>query len=207
VNFSINLFVIALTVLISIGAFNDAALRQKLLLYPAGMRDRNEWYRFITSGFIHGDWLHLIMNMIVLYYFGEPVEYWLNTYYPGMGRLMFIMFYVLAIAVANISSVVKNLNNPGYGSLGASGAVAAMLFASIIWIPGIEVAFIFFPVPIPGYLFGVLYIIYSVVMARRGRDLINHEAHIYGALFGFTVASVMAPELFIEFLNYFANLL
>jgi membrane associated rhomboid family serine protease len=204
---SINLVVIAITVLVSIGAFGDPGLKQRLLLYPYAMGDRREWYRLFTSGFIHADWVHLAMNMIVLYYFGEHVEDWFVDMSSSLGRLCYVLFYLVAIGVANIYSVIKNRNNPGYGSLGASGAVAAVLFASIICLPGMKLRFIFLPIPIPGYIFGVLYVIYSMVMARHGRDQINHEAHLYGAVFGFVVASLIAPDLFIAFLDYFANLI
>lgn len=204
---SINLFIIAITVLVSVAAFGDPGLRHKLFLYPYTMRGGSEWYRIITSGFIHADWVHLLMNMLVLYYFGEPAERWLTELSPDAGRLLYVAFYLVAIAVANASSLLKNLNNPRYGSLGASGAVAAVLFAAILWYPGIKVAFFFIPIPIPGYLFAVLYILYSVIMAKRGRDIINHEAHLYGAVFGLVAAAILAPHLFMAFLDYFANLL
>ena len=204
---SINLVLIALTVLVSISAFQNNALRQKCVLHPYTMKEQREWYRFISSGFIHADWVHLLMNMIVLFYFGTVVESWLVGINQPTGRLLYVAFYIVAIAIANISSYLKHRNNPGYRSLGASGAVSAVVFASIICQPGMVVRFIFLPVNIPGYVFAVLYIIYSIGMARYGKDQINHEAHLYGALFGLAFASVLSPAHLIAFLDYFANLL
>ena len=197
-NFTIILVI--LTGLISYQAFSNFSMKQQLIFHPSSIQERGEWYRFITSGFIHADWGHLIINMFVLYQFGEVVEYLFGEIFgKGLGRTVFILFYVSAIAIASIPSFFKNNNNPYYAALGASGATSAVVFVYVLFDPW---QWFLFP-PLPGILMAIGYLWYSSYMAKRGTDNIGHDAHFWGALYGvvfiISVAVFYRPEL----LEYF----
>lgn len=157
----------------------------RLILTPYWVERKNEYYRFITSGFIHKDYQHLIFNMISLYFFGYIVEAWLGT---GL----YIALYILAIIVSDIPTYLKQKNNSGYASLGASGGVSAVIFASILLHP-INLILIYF-IPMPAIVFGVLYLAYSYYMDKQSRDNVNHSAHLYGALFGLAFIGILYPS-------------
>lgn len=165
-------------------ALNDSRLMGNLLLTPYSIERKNEYYRFITSGFIHADFQHLIFNMISLYFFGHIAEAWLGT---GL----YILFYLSAIVISDIPTYLKNKNNSNYASLGASGAVSAVIFASIILHPLDKLVFVFLPfVEIPAIVFGISYLLYSYYMDKQKRDNINHSAHMYGAIYGLVFIAV-----------------
>jgi membrane associated rhomboid family serine protease len=203
-NFSITLLLIVLTCITSIMALKNNLIKGAALFYPYAMRRRNEWYRFITSGFIHADYMHLAVNMFVLYSFGVFLEKsMLDFYFGEMAGLVFVAIYLLGMIVSDIPTYLKHKNDPSYRGLGASGAVAAVLFSFILLSP-IEnrIQFMFVPgAGIPPALFGLLYLLYSVYMSRNSRDNVNHDAHFYGALFGFVFTGLLKPELFINFVE------
>ena len=203
-NFSITLLLIVLTCITSIMALRNNLIKGAALFYPYAMRRRNEWYRFITSGFIHADYMHLAVNMFVLYSFGVYLEKsMLDFYFGEMAGLVFVAIYLLGMIVSDIPTYLKHKNDPSYRGLGASGAVAAVLFSFILLSP-IEnrIQFMFVPgAGIPPALFGLLYLLYSVYMSRNSRDNVNHDAHFYGALFGFVFTGLLKPELFINFVE------
>lgn len=153
----------------------------RFLLTPYWIERRNEYYRFITSGFIHKDYQHLIFNMISFYFFGYIAEAWLGT-------ALYVVFYLSAIVVSDIPTYFKNRHNSNYASLGASGAVSAVIFASIILHP-VNTILIYF-IPMPAIVFGILYLGYSYYMDKRKSGNVNHSAHLYGALYGLTFIGI-----------------
>jgi len=183
---SITLIIVIITSLVSIGGISNQKILDDLIFYPPDI-SRNQYYRFITHGLIHADYFHLIFNMIALYSFGEAVEKWLFSnpcLFGESGRYFFLLLYISALIVASIPDYFKYRNNYQFRSLGASGAVSAVIFASITLLPQLPINFVFIPVGIPGFIFGIIYLVASAYMDKRGGGRINHSAHLWGALFG-----------------------
>lgn len=196
--FSITIIIIIITVVISFGAFNNSRIMDDLIFYPPAITKRNQWYRFLTSGFLHADYMHLFFNMLTLYFFGEVMEKFYEVY---LGKLGFIIFYFGGIIVSEIPSYIKHRNNYHYRSLGASGGVSAVVFAYILFDPW---QWFTFP-PIPAILYAGLYIAYSMYMSKRGTDHINHDAHLWGALYGIGFTIIMEPRVIDFFLQQIGN--
>ncbi len=179
---------IAFTALISIPAFNNRDWFLKLQFSPYQVYHRKQWYRLLTHGFLHAGWMHLIVNMLVLFFFGPHVERFLRAVLgPALqpwNGLIFILFYFAAIVIASLTSLFKHKNDPWYNAVGASGAVSAVLFLFIFFKPW-EMLYFYGVLPVPGIIMGVLYLIYSHYMSKREADNINHDAHLSGAIFGF----------------------
>lgn len=182
---NITFAIIIITVIISIGAFNRQKIVDDLIFYPPAI-NRGQWYRFFTCGFIHGDTAHLIFNMLSLYFFGPAVERAMEVHFgPQWGKWVYLLLYLTALAVSLIPTYIKHKDDYRYRSLGASGAVSAVLFAGLLIAPTTGVGLIFLPgIYIPGFVFGPLYLLFSAYLDRRGGDNINHSAHIWGALYG-----------------------
>ena len=191
--------VIGITVLLSYKCFKDTELFYKLALVPYRVVKYNEWYRLISHGFIHADTTHLLVNMFTFWSFGTFMEKVFEVY--GFGTLAFIALYLGGMIFASLYDLIKHHDNPYYVSIGASGAVSAVLFASILFNPWGKIL-LFAVVPIPGILFGVAYLAYCQFMAKKGGDNINHNAHFYGAVFGFFYPVLLEPSLFMEFLSH-----
>lgn len=185
-NLSITLAVILFTSLVSITTFGNRKIVQELIFYPPAIIQKGQWYRFFTCGLLHADWEHLLFNMLSLYLFGATVEtYFKNELLFGqMGQSYYLLLYVLALLFSLIPTFFKHRNDYQYRSLGASGAVSAVVFAGILFNPTAKLGFFFIPPIIPGYIFGPLYLLFSTWLERKGKDNINHSAHIWGALFG-----------------------
>ena len=196
---STTLILIFLTVILSVSAFNNQKLYGQLIMYPPAV-NRGQYYRLLTSGFIHADFMHLGFNMLTLWFFGQPME---KFYFNRFGNYTFLVLYLLAIVVSDVPSYIKHKNNSGYASLGASGGVSAILFAFIFLFPW-ETIFIFF-IPAPAIVFGVIYLVYSQYMARRGGDNINHDAHFWGAIFGIVFVMAIDPQAIHRFLESITN--
>jgi membrane associated rhomboid family serine protease len=162
---------------------------------------QNQWYRIVTHAFIHADWMHLIFNMIALWSFGNYVFSSLE-YMTSSPAFHFMAMYFGAILFSSISDVVKQKDNQSYASLGASGAVSAVIFFSILLNPW-TLIYVFF-IPCPGIVFGVLYLVYSNYMSKKGGDIINHDAHFYGSVFGLLYPLFVEPSIYKAF---FYNLL
>ena len=192
--------ILAITVIISFICFNNGDLFNKLSLKPYRVVHAHEWYRLITHGFVHGDWMHLFVNMFTFWSFGRYIESVFQ--YLGFVSWAFLALYFGGMLVASIGDVVRYRNASWYASIGASGAVSAVLFTSILLNPWDKIL-LFAVLPIPGILFGVIYLAYCQYMARRGGDNINHNAHFYGAVYGFVFPILMKPELFRLFLSHF----
>jgi membrane associated rhomboid family serine protease len=194
---SITLIIIIITSIISFSAFNSQKIIDDLIFYPPSVTERGQWYRFFTCGLIHADIGHLIFNMISLYMFGEFVE---NSFsseilFAEKGKFMYLGMYVIALFICLIPTFIKHKNDYYYRSLGASGAVSAVVFAGILFAPTAKLGFFFIPPVIPGYIFGPVYLIASTYLEKQAKDNVNHSAHIWGALFGIVFIIVAAAIL------------
>lgn len=193
--------IILLTALVSIISFNKQELMRKLQFIPFMMKDSREAYRFLTYALVHADWMHLGINMFVLYSFGRITEHYYALFFPMRHTFYFLLLYVGGVLISIAPAFAKHRDNPYYAALGASGAVAAVVFASIIIQPMSGI--LIFPIPfeIPAIIFGVLFLIYSAVMNRRGKDNIGHDTHFWGALYGAALTLILKPELFPQMLQ------
>ncbi|WP_243697394.1 rhomboid family intramembrane serine protease [Flaviaesturariibacter aridisoli] len=175
--------IMILTVLVSIGAFSSPKIMEDLIFYPPAV-GRGQWYRFFTSGLIHADYFHLGFNMYALFLFGRNVELAFGYIFGDYGKWVYLLLYVLALLAALLPTYNRNKDNYAYRGLGASGAVSAVIFASILIDPTAKMGLIFIPVLVPGFVFGPLYLLVSTYLDKRGGGNVNHSAHIWGALFG-----------------------
>ncbi|HEY0039281.1 MAG TPA: rhomboid family intramembrane serine protease [Flavisolibacter sp.] len=181
---TITLFLVIITSLVSIVGFNNQKIIDDLIFYPPAVSKRNEFYRFFTCGFIHADWGHLIFNMLALYMFGKEVEEAFVVLLGTSGRYIYLFMYVSALLVSLLPTYSRNKDNYQYRSLGASGAVSAVIFAGLMLAPETEVFIFFIPIPIPGFIFAPLYLLISFWLDKKGGGNINHSAHIWGAIYG-----------------------
>lgn len=176
--------------------FNNQQVIDNLIFYPPAVSEKNQYYRFITCGFIHADMAHLAFNMISFYFFSHAlVEPKFIEFFGDYGRAFLLIMYVLALIVSLLPTYFKNKNNEHYRSLGASGAVSAVVFAGLMISPLSQIGFFIIPPIIPGFIFGPLYLICSAYLEKRGGDNINHSAHIWGALFG-VIFIIVATKLY-----------
>jgi membrane associated rhomboid family serine protease len=183
--------IVIVTCLISILGFTNEELQNKLILWPRRMNNPAQYYRLLTSGFIHADWMHLAFNMIALYSFGSNLAYILGV--VGLPAELCIIIYLSAIIIASLPSYLKHRNDSFYRSLGASGGVAAVMFFSIYFVPWGGIGFIGFPFKIPSIIFGALYLAFELYASRRGVGNVNHDAHFWGAVYGLFVAFLLDP--------------
>jgi len=195
---SITYIIIGFTVAISLYAFQNQVVMRRLILNPFVVAHRNEYFRFITSGFIHKDHMHLLFNMLSLYFFGGVVEQQFNLLFDSRADLYFILLYVLGIIVSDFPSFMKHKNNPAYNSLGASGGVSSVIFAFIILRPLDDIC-LYFYLCVDGFILGTLYLIFSYYQGRKANDNINHDAHLFGALFGLLFITIIHPQAIPEF--------
>ena len=165
----------------------------KLIMNPYRVTKRNEYYRFVTSGFIHADFGHLIFNMLTLWFVGEGIERLFNMLFGPSGTAYYLFLYIVGIIVSDIPTFLKHKNNSNYNSLGASGGVSAVLFAAILINPLMDI-YLYFFIKLKAFVFGILFLAYSIYEGRRGRSYVNHSAHIYGAVFGMVFMAVVYPD-------------
>ncbi len=194
---TITLFIIIATCLISFLCFNNEDSKMKLIFHPYTInKDKSQWMRFISGGFIHTDYWHLGFNMYALYGFGEVLE---RSFFPmvfgNYYKLAYILFYLSAIAFADVYTYFKHKNNSSYYSLGASGAVSAVIFACILFAPNLFIMYL------PGWLYGVIYLVYSSYAAKRNLGNISHDAHIWGSIYGLMLPLIFKPSLYLDFIN------
>jgi membrane associated rhomboid family serine protease len=181
------MWIFVVTIVVSLlGLYAAPKLIEKSLLRPYYLARNREYQRLITSGFVHADMGHLIFNMITFYFFAFPLEQYI-------GAVRFVSLYFIGMVLSEIGTCIKHRNNPQYASLGASGAILAVLFAYIVYFPDRSLIFLFFPVPIPAPLFAVLYLGYTYWSARQSKGRINHDAHFGGALTGLAFVAVTDP--------------
>lgn len=205
---SITLIIIIVTCIISITAFSNDKIFDDLIFYPPAIANQNQFYRFFTCGFIHADYAHLFFNMYSLYMFGGLVENQFNFVFGGIGKWLYLLMYLTSLFFCLLPTYSKNKNNYHYQSLGASGAVSAVVFAFIFLDPlqrlgpiGLGERFM-----IPGVVFGILYLVISSYLDKKGKGNINHSAHIWGALYGIlflivTGSSLAQHNLLLSFLR------
>jgi membrane associated rhomboid family serine protease len=198
---TITLFIIIATCLISFLCFNNEDSKMKLIFHPYTIyKDKSQWMRFISGGFIHADFLHLGFNMYALYGFGEVLE---CSFFPmvfgNYYKLAYILFYLSAIAFSDVYTYFKHKNNSSYYSLGASGAVSAVVFACILFAPNLLI------MGMPGWLYGLIYLGFSSYASKRNLGNIAHDAHIWGAIYGLLLPLIFKPTLYFDFINNILN--
>lgn len=199
----ITYIIIGLTVVVSFFCFDKQEWIYKLSFNPYRVVKHNEWYRLITHGFVHADMMHLLVNMFTFWSFGTYIESLFKQI--GLGALGYLGLYFGGMIFASLYDLIKRRDNPGYSSIGASGAVSAVLFASILFFPWGKILF-FAVLPIPGIIFCALYLIYCQYMSRHSQDHVNHNAHFYGALFGFIYPILLKPSLLNHFIEQLTNI-
>lgn len=194
---SSNLIIIGITCVVSMLAFGNAQLIHRLILWPPAVSRDRQYYRLVSYGLIHADAQHLIFNMITLYFFGGAME---RFYGRHLGEFGYAIFYVGGLIVSILPSYFDNRENAEYRSLGASGAVSAALFASILLQPWTTLL-VFYALPMPAIVYAVLYIGYSIYMDRRGGGNVNHSAHLWGAAYGVALTVVIDPSVISAFID------
>ena len=194
--------IILVTAVTSILCFKNRLNLGRMLFNAYQVWHARQWYRMLSYGLVHGSWSHLIFNMLTLYFFGPVVEqYFGSVFGQTTGVILYIVLYVSAIAVSTLGDLFKYRDNYYYNALGASGAVSAILFAAILFEPKMGLYIFFVPIPIPGYIFAPLYLLYCWYMARRNMDNIGHTAHFWGAIYGLVFPLVCEPSIFSYFLQ------
>jgi membrane associated rhomboid family serine protease len=197
---NVSFIIIGITALLSFYAFSNADAMRKMIMNPYLVVTRNQYYRFITSGLIHKDHMHLIFNMLALYFFGPVIERVFLQVFGPLSTLYFVLLYVLAMVVADLPSYFKHRHNPGYNSLGASGAVSAVVFAFILFLP-LQKICLYFVLCVNGFILGALYLIYSYYQGKKGGGLVNHDAHLYGSIFGVIYCILLYPQAASNFIE------
>ncbi len=198
---SITLLIVIVTCIVSISCFNNRQLFDQLKHYPIAEHRNGEYYRMLSSGFLHGSWWHLGINMFVLHEFGRTVEtIFTREYGNAIGRVLFLVAYIGMIVIGDLPSFSKHKDNSSYASIGASGAVSGILFMYIMYYPWRNL-YLYFAIPIPAIIFGVLYLVYSSWSSKNQRDMIDHDAHFYGALAGVMFMLVFVPSSISVFLD------
>ena len=198
----ITLIIIAVTALVSILCFTGTVNINDMMFNAANVWHRKQWYRMLSYGLVHSGWGHLFFNMLTLYFFGTVVEQYFGAAFGGTaGIVLYIVLYVSAIAVSTVGDLIKYKDSPGYNAVGASGAVSAVLFASILFEPKMGIYIYLIPIPVPGYIFAPLYLLYCWYMAKRNMDNIGHTAHFWGAVYGLVFPLICRPDIFNHFLS------
>lgn len=197
---STTLILIAITCAVSFAAMNNARMIDALILWPPAISRKKEYFRLVSYGLIHGDLMHLLFNMITLYFFGEVIEVFYNAV---LGPFGFATFYVGGLVASILPTYLKHRDDSKYYSLGASGAVSGVLFAYILFAPWTTILILF--VPMPAIIYAVLYVAYSIYSERMGGDRINHSAHLWGAAYGVLVTILIEPRVFPAFLAALAK--
>lgn len=197
---SITLIIIIITCITSYYAWKNASVQYKWMMNPYSISRNGTYFRFITSGFIHADGMHLIFNMFTLFFFGEVVENaFIAVYGPVFGGILFVGFYILGIIVSDIPTYLKHRNSPNYNALGASGGVSAVVFSSILFYPLADLC-LYAILCLPGFIWGIIYLAYSYYSGRKSSDNINHDAHLYGAVFGIVFTIILYPGVISNFI-------
>lgn len=181
---SITLIIIIITCIVSVSGFYNQQVINNLIFYPPAVQENKQWYRFISCGFIHADIGHLAFNMYALYIFGVHVETGFGIIFGSAGKMVYLVMYITALVACLLPTYTKHKNDYSYRSLGASGAVSAVIFSFIILFPLQKMGLIFLPVMIPGFIFGLLYLVVSTILEKKSADNVNHSAHIWGAIYG-----------------------
>ena len=196
----ITIIIIAITAIVSILSFQQPDLMNKLKFNANLVWHKKEYFRLISHGFVHANWEHLIINMIVLFSFGRAVEGYFQYIFGQISALYYLILYFGGMLASNVYSLIKHKDDYYYNAVGASGAVSAVLFTSIFFAPWEKVYF-FGVLPIPGIVFAILYLVYSYYMSRKNHDNVAHDAHFLGAVFGFIFPAILDFRLVENFVN------
>ncbi|WP_293784494.1 rhomboid family intramembrane serine protease [uncultured Pedobacter sp.] len=182
------------TIITSLYAFYDHSIYGKFMLHPFSVSKGQNVYTLITSGLVHADWMHLFFNMFTFYAFAFALE-------SMMGSWRFGLLYFLGLVLSDLPTVIKHKDNFHYNSLGASGAISAVLFSFILFNPVSKIYIMFIPIGIPAWIFGIIYLIYCAYASRNSRDHINHDAHFFGALTGLIFTIIFVPGILQNFIT------
>jgi len=186
--------IFVITIITTVMAFNNQELLSELILHPYSVARKKRVYTVITSGLIHGDWMHLAFNMFSYYFFAFQLE-------KLMGHWQFGLLYVGSLILSDLPTVYKHRDDYQYRCLGASGAVSAVIFGFIMYNPASGMMIMPIPVEIPAIVFGPLYLVYCYFSSKHGRDHINHDAHLYGALSGLIIVIIFNTHVVGHFIN------
>jgi len=211
---SLNTIIVIINVVVSLIAFQNQDLLSKLIFNAYQVKHRKEYYRVISHAFIHGDFMHLLFNMYVLWSFGGLIETIFTNpdafyyYFPELefwgtssGYLYYILLYFGGIIFATLPSLKKHGDNIHYNSLGASGAVSAVVLASILLLPTMDIYIFFIPIGIPAFVVGGAYLGYEYYMSKNSQGRIAHDAHYFGAVYGLVLLLILKPYFGIRFLE------
>lgn len=193
---TVTLILIGITSIVSWLAWQNAKLLDALILWPPAVHKQRQWYRLLSYGFVHANFQHLLFNMITLYFFGRIIE---GVITDKIGAVGYVLFYLGGVLASILPSYGEHRDDVAYRSLGASGAVSAVLFAFILFQPWAMIYVFFFPVP--AIVYAVLYTGYTLWANRRGGDGVNHSAHLWGAAYGVAFVLVLRPEMMRLFLD------
>jgi len=199
----ITFIIIIATSIVSYTAFGNTELFDKLKFNAYQIKHSGEKWRFFSYALVHSGWMHLIINMYVLYSFGGIVEEAFGAYFGAIGSLYYVLLYVGGVLFSTLFDFGKHKDNLYYNAVGASGAVAAVVFASILIYPANSLYIFPIPFPLPSWLFGVAFLIYSAYMGKKGVDNIGHFAHFWGAVFGIVLTVILIPNVIG---NFFATI-
>jgi membrane associated rhomboid family serine protease len=188
--------IFVITIITSLIAFSSESLMAKLLLHPYSIYRGEKTYTIITSGFIHRDWMHLILNMYAYFCFAFRLE----TY---LGHWQFGILYMVSLVFSDMPSIAKHKDDYWYHSLGASGAISAVVFSFILYEPLTKIGIMFIPIGIPAFIFGLLYLVYCWYASKQSRDAINHDAHFFGAISGIFITIILYHQIIPHFLQQF----
>jgi membrane associated rhomboid family serine protease len=192
---TVTIIIILITVAVTILAFNNHELFRRLAFNAYDIKHFKNSYRFVSYALIHADWIHLLINMMVLYSFGRVVETYYGFYFGNKAILYYLLLYIGSTAISTLPSYGKHKDDYTYTAVGASGAVSAVVFASIIFDPLSKIYLFLIPIGIPAIIFGGLYLAYSWYMGKKNIDNVGHDVHFWGAIFGFVFTIVLKPSL------------
>jgi len=202
--FNVSNIMILVTALISYYALNNHSFFEKATFRPYLINHSREWWRWITNGFVHIDYSHLFVNMLSLYFFGTNLLYYLQSLAGDFSPILFLLFYISAIAVSGSYSYVRHKNDFSYSAVGASGAVSAVVFSCILFDPFSKI-YLYFAIGIPSWIFGLLYLYYEYYMGKRQMDNIGHDAHFAGAIYGLLFTLMIYPQSVMNFIAHFTS--
>lgn len=195
---SVAVLILLVMFVLSVIGFEKPLLKESLLLHPYRVVRENRYFTLLTSGFVHNDWLHLILNAVTFYFFALPLE-------QIVGVEFFLMIYFGSLLASSIPDVVMEWRNPSFRTLGASGAISGAMFAFILHAPSSTISLFLLPVGIPAPIFALLYLAYTYYASKQGMDNINHNAHLWGALAGLVITIVINPNVLSTFIGYYLN--
>ncbi|MEM6719651.1 MAG: rhomboid family intramembrane serine protease [Bacteroidota bacterium] len=186
----VTIAIIVANVLPSLKGFDDQYFLNKYLFNISAIKN-GQHFRMFTSGFLHGDFMHLLFNMLTLYFFADAVIY-------AIGAQYFLLIYIASLLFGNVLSFYFHRNEPHYSALGASGAVSGILYAAILLFPSMDLYVMFIPVPVKGYIVGILYLVFSIYGMKKQLGNIGHDAHFGGAVAGYIITLILRPNILVQ---------